>query len=526
MKNGLSVSYNPSLSLYKMLKQAIFGAFLTMTGMTGACTSPLMIPPSSQAAIASPLETYLQENALELLEAHHLSRIRAACVSKEKTPQEMLPCSMVVKEMLEEEGAKNIEILQEGNSYPAVFGEFRSPFPDARTVLIGGHYDVQPAEEKGWTISLPFQPAIISLYGEQRLAGRGASDDGQAFTHLDAVVAYIRSGIPLPINVKFFYEGGEERGSADMNQVMAAHQDLLSANVAILTDSGNVQEGVPAITYRSRGIVSAYIRVKTGKNDPHSGEGGGVVCNALMALEKITSCLFDGKTQKVLIPGFYNDIQPLSPEEEKYIASIPFDENSFFRGGYGAVRLLPEKGKVKNAMWTEPTFEVHALYRGKDSRREVISHKDSNTTVTQAEAYVTMRLVPSQVPGKIADLFRRRVQEVATETCLLPDQISVEIEGADPPARVDNSNTYVQLRTKALEEMFGVPPQITPIGGTEPIVGYYGSVLKIPVIYDSFDTFKDNAHGNDESFSLKVWAAGVRSNIRTYELLAQERDNP
>src|SRR3989338_4922833 len=208
---------------------------------------------SSSAGISHSLEKYIQEHTSELLENHHLRRIRAACVSKEKTPQQMKEgCAVLIEDILKSAGAQNVQILQEGNSYPAVFGEFKTKRPNAKTILIGGHYDVQPAEGESWTITDPFQPQIITHLGEQRLAGRGASDDGQAFTHLDAVVAYMKSGTPLPVNVKFFYEGGEERGSPDMDKVMNAHKKLLSADVALLTDSRNSKEGVPAITYRTK----------------------------------------------------------------------------------------------------------------------------------------------------------------------------------------------------------------------------------------------------------------------------------
>lgn len=502
-----------------MIKQTALAALLAL-GM--GCASSVLVPPSPREIISSPLEQYIQEHAQELLEDHHFRRIEATCVSKEKTPEEMLPCAELIKNMLETTGAHHVQILRQGRSYPAVFGEFRSPFPQARTILIGGHYDVQPVEEQSWTIGHPFTPRLASLYGEQRLTGRGASDDGQAFTHLDAVVAYLHSGIPLPVNVKFFYEGGEERGSPDMDKVMAVHKGLLSADVALLTDSGNSKEGVPAITYRSRGIVSAYVRVKTGKNDPHSGEGGGIVCNAIMALEKIISEMFDGKTQQVTIPGFYDDVLPLSPEEEAHIATIEFDENAFFKGHYGAQSIIVPD--VKKAMWTQPTLECHALYRAKGENGQIIPLKDTNKTVTEAEAYLTMRLVPNQDPLEIAKLFTKRVQELAAlHTCLMPSQLSIEIEGAEYPAQVDISNAYVKLRARALEEAFGVPVQITPIGGTEPILNFYHSILGIPVIYDSFDTLKDNAHGNDESFSIKTWAAGVRANIRTYQLIGEEK---
>ncbi|MBI4453942.1 M20/M25/M40 family metallo-hydrolase [Candidatus Woesearchaeota archaeon] len=470
--------------------------------------------------VPSKLEDFVHNNIDRWIETYHKPHITGMCISKQKTSDEMMPCAELMADMLRNAGVQNVKILREGESYPSVYGEIKSPNKNVPTLLIGGHYDTQPAVEALWTITKPFEPKIIIKDGKRELCGRGSSDDGQALTHLDAIEAYVKTGTPLPINIKFLLEGGEEKGSEEMDKLIEKYKDLLKTDVVLITDSGNIRPSVPAITYRSRGLVAMYINVKTAENDPHSGDGGSVLCNANTALTWILSGLIEPKTQQCLLPRFYDDVQKPSEAETEHIKSLEYDLNGFM-DTYKIKHIIPKNvEEVKSAMWTQPTSEIHAIYRKKDKEKKVVPNEDGNKTTSEAEAYFTMRLVPNQDPNKIAEIATREIYQRAKQTCLAPDQIRINVISRDYPASADTENVYVKARSRALSMIFGIQPDIVPVGGTEPIVGFYQGILKAPVVYDSADTMDDKAHGNDECFSIeKSLVPMVLTNIVTYQLL-------
>lgn len=460
--------------------------------------------------------------------------IRMEAVSKHKTPAQMRSIAEKVKQIMQRYGLTNLQILQEGNSYPAVYGEVKSNDPYAPTALVGGHYDAQTSNPKNWRNTQPHQPKTIlekileedkgkgegngkekeeAKKGgknedkvERRLYGRGSSDDwGQVMTHIAAVHSYVKNKVPLPINIKFLIEGGEEQGSTDMDQLLEKYKSLLAADVVMITDSAPGREGHPIITTSARGLVAAYVTVQTGKNSPHSGFN--LAINAQEKLARLLTSMED-EQGRVLIPRFYDKVRKLSPEEKQKLQALPFDVELFQRN-YGLEKIVTAPGSsVQETMWAQPSFEVHNFGGG----------EEGNNIPTMARAYVTMRIVPDQQPAQVFAQFKEFLLRQA-EKLGIKKYLKVETEALAFPFSTKTTHSYFYAAEKAMEEAFGASVDYMGIGATEPIAVYYQQILEPKaIIFNAYNSPRDNYHGDNESFSIdKGFIPGIKANLLFYQ---------
>jgi acetylornithine deacetylase/succinyl-diaminopimelate desuccinylase-like protein len=398
-------------------------------------------------------------------------------------------------------GMNRTEIF-ETPGHPIVYAEWLGA-GNAPTVLVYGHYDVQPADDPfGQWKSDPFDPVVRdgSLYA------RGASDDkGQTVVHLKAIESLMAAG-KMPVNIKVVIEGEEERGSDNFYPFLDRHADLLQADVVVISDTSILGTEHPSIVYALRGIVAMEIEVKGPKQDLHSGMYGGGVHNPAKALVDILAAMHD-RDHRITVPGFYDSVRYVDEAERAELAKTPFPLD----------RLEKETG-VKKA-WGEPdyalherlgirpTFEINGLVSGWTG--------EGGKTIVPARALakITCRLVPDQDPVKIYELVREYVKAIT------PDTVTSEVRMMHKgnPVIVDRDSPYMRAAFRAYEFGFGVRPVFMREGGSIPVVGAFQNVLNAPVILMGFGLPDDNAHGPNEKFSLDCFYRGIKTIIKFYE---------
>ncbi len=401
-------------------------------------------------------------------------------------------CRLFLEEHLRELDFR-VRILETGG-IPALYAEAPGP-PGAPTLLIYGHYDVQPARrEDGWD-SEPF--SLTETDG--RWVARGVSDNkGPALALIKAVECCLRSD-GLPVTVKFLIEGEEETASKNLEDCIARHSKLLKADSVLISDSLWVAPETPSLCYGLRGIVYAYIRVRGPAVDLHSGVHGGVVSNPHVRLAHLITTLVapDGR---VGVEGFYDAVRPLNEPERDQFARVPLDVASY-RRLLGAERLLVEdKVDVLARRWAEPTFEVHGItggYTGPGAKTIVPAY---------AEAKVSMRLVPDQDPDR---LFAALVEHVRRH---LPEA-AVILDSAAPPFVADPSGPHYQAARRAMARGFGAEPILAREGGSIPAALFLAEHLKVPVVLIPICAADDNPHSPNEKFEIAHFYGGIRTFI-------------
>lgn len=489
--------------------------FLLASGSTAAlglvsCLTPAAAHPEVKHMKTNP-EKVINQRLEDYVHNGIFPIIQAEAVSKHKTPAQMRPIAEHVKKIMQRYGIENLQILQEAGSYPAVYGEIRSSNPDAPTLLIQGHYDGQPSDAKRWTKTKPHQPKIILENGEHRIYGRGTSDDwGQVMTHIAAVDAYQKSGTALPVNIKFLIEGGEEVGSKYMDALVEKYKNLLACDAVMITDSGPGREGHTVITTLARGFAAAYVTLQTGNNNPHSGEN--IALNAQKKLSRLLSKVEDD-SGRIRISGFYDQVRTLSPQERKKLNDMPYDVE-LFKQTYGLDEIVTEQGYTpQETMWARPSYEVHGFFEG----------EKSNNIPTRAEAYVTMRLVADQNPEKVFALFRDFLLQKAEELGVRK-YLTIQEQGLAFPFSTTTEHPAFKAAEQAMEQAFGASVDYMGIGGTEPIALFHQQILKVPVIFNAYNSPTDHYHGNDESFSIeRSFVPGIKANVLFYENMKEVR---
>lgn len=391
--------------------------------------------------------------------------------------------------------------------HPIVTGEWTGAGPGRPTVLIYGHYDVQPPEPFELWQSDPF---TASVRGEN-LYARGASDDkGQLFIHIKMVESYLKTSGQLPVNVKFLIEGEEEIGGPSLTPFIEAHREPLACSLAVISDSAMPTPTQPAITYGLRGICYMQIEVQGPDHDLHSGSFGGAVYNPIQALAEIISRLKDAAGH-ISIPGFYDRVRPLSDEERRLINSTPFDRARFCQET-GIPDTWGEAGyTVLEQINARPTLDCNGIWGG-------YTGVGSKTVLpSQACAKISMRLVPDQEPQEIAQLFREYVLRLA------PPQVKVtvhELHGGRP-ALMDRSTPAMQAAATALERAFGARPIFTRDGGSVPVVSAFKNILGAPTVMLGFGLPDDNLHSPNEKFHLPNFYRGIEASIHFLGELAR-----
>lgn len=392
--------------------------------------------------------------------------------------------------------------LEETPGHPVVYGEWLGA-PGAPTILFYGHYDVQPVDPVDLWTSPPFEATIRD--GE--IYARGSADDkGQVFMHFKAVEAHLKQNGRLPVNMKFVIEGEEEVGSANLDNFIRAHKDLLKADVVVISDSPMFDRGIPSICYGLRGLAYFQIDLRGSKSDLHSGSFGGAVANPGMVLAQILAQMKD-KGGRVKIDGFYDDVLPLRDEERAEFAKLPFSDKKY-KQELGAPKLFGETGySTLERVWARPTFEVNGLLSG-------FTGEGAKTVLPAvAMAKVSMRLVPNQDPDKIAELFEAYVRKVAPKTV----EMKITRMHGGRPWMTAFDNPFVQAAGRAIEQGFGQPPVFNREGGSIPVVATFQEELGLPCVLFGVGLPDENAHAPDEKLDLGNFHNGVIASAYLYK---------
>jgi acetylornithine deacetylase/succinyl-diaminopimelate desuccinylase-like protein len=386
--------------------------------------------------------------------------------------------------------------LIETPRHPLIYAE-RLDAPGKPTILIYGHYDVQPPEPlEPWTSS-PFEPEVR----DGNIYARGATDDkGQMFTHLKALEGWLKTSGSLPINVKVLIEGEEEIGGKSLEAFVAAQPEKLACDYVVISDTSQFAPGLPAITYGLKGIAYFELIVRGAKSDLHSGMFGGAVANPLNALATILASL-KGPDGRILIEGFYDAVRPLEDWERAEFAKLPFSEAAFQKK-LGVTSLEGEAGYTTlERKWARPTCDVHGLYGG-------YSGEGPKTVLPcMAGAKLSFRLVPGQDPDTVAAQFRAHV----AKSC--PPGVTYEIKShhGAPAVLVGVDSPGMRAAARAIEAGFGTPPVFMREGGSIPVVGLFKTHLGVDTLLVGWGQDDDNLHGPNEKFSLADFHRGIKA---------------
>jgi acetylornithine deacetylase/succinyl-diaminopimelate desuccinylase-like protein len=391
------------------------------------------------------------------------------------------------------------------DGHPVVYGEWiGNPAP---TLLVYGHYDVQPPEPiEQWT-SLPFQATVR----DGRLYGRGTADDkAQLYLHVKAAEAFLRCHGRLPVNIKMLFEGEEETGSPHLEAFLQEHRDLLRADLAVISDTSFFSREIPSICYGLRGIAMVQIEARAAKHDLHSGVYGGAVPNPIHALSEILAGLHD-ESGRVAIPGFYDDVHPPDPCERQELASLPWDDQGYTEN-LGVKGLCGEAGfTTVERLWLRPTLECNGIsggYQGAGFK---------SVLPAVATAKLSMRLVPAQDPGRIADLLARHIHAIAPKTV----HVSVHYLGGARAAVTPIHTPGIQAAAAALERGFGKKPRFARDGGSLPVLAHFKQLLGIDTVLLGFGVPDENAHAPNEFIYVDHLLRGLQTVVEFYEQLAQ-----
>jgi len=405
-----------------------------------------------------------------------------------------------VANKLESLGAQKVQILPTGG-HPVVYGEILEAGEAAPTVLIYGHYDVQPAEPLELWESGAFDPSVRG----ENLYARGATDmKGQIMAAVSALESIQQTG-KLPVNVKFLIEGEEEIGSPNLGKFIGAHTDMLACDFALNADSGILRPDLPTITYALRGLAYFEIRLFGPDHDLHSGVFGGVVHNPAQVLCELIAGMHD-EQGRVTLPGFYDTVRPLDAEERKELSRLPINEGTY-KAQTGAPALWGEAGYTPvERTGGRPTLEVNGLLSG-------FTGEGSKTVLpARAMAKISCRLVPDQKPEQVMQ------QLIAYLDANMPPTVRYEVlDLAAAPASIsDRSSDHVEAMAQAMETMWGQRPVFKREGGTVPVVAMFQQYLGVEAVNVGFALPDDNMHSPNEKLHLPTWRRGIETLIHFF----------
>lgn len=446
------------------------------------------------------MKEYIEQNRERFLQ-ELFTILRIPSVSaKQEHKADMYRCAETIADLLLEAGADEAGVCDTAG-HPVVFGQ-KIIDPSLSTVLVYGHYDVQPPEPLEKWNSDPFEPVVH----DGAIWGRGANDDkGQLFMHIKAFEYLLRSG-RLRHNVKFLFEGEEEIGSPSLPAWIKAHKKLLAADVCLVSDTTMISDKVPSINCGMRGL--SYLEVKvTGPNkDLHSGHYGGAVANPIQVLCEMISGLIDSDG-RVTVPGFYDDVVELSRAERRMLARAPFNMQEY-KDFLGVRALRGEKGYTPlERTGIRPCLDVCGIYGG-------YTGEGAKTVLpSEARAKISMRLVPNQRSADITRRFARYFKSLA------PRCVSVEVkecEGGDGFLIPISSSAY-KAAARAMGEVYGIEPVPSRGGGSIAVLAEVQKILGIDPLLMGFGLERDTIHSPNESFLLSQFFRGMESIAKFYE---------
>ncbi len=437
---------------------------------------------------------YQNENKDRFL-SELLDMLRIPSISaKSEHKADMQKCAEFVKARLEEAGADVVKIY-ETEGHPLVYGE-KMIDPALPTVLVYGHYDVQPAEPLELWNSGPFEPVII----DGKIFARGSCDDkGQFYMHVKALETMVRTN-SLSTNIKFCIEGEEEVGSPNLGKFVAANKELLAADVILISDTAMLSLDTPSLDVGVRGL--SYIEVEvTGPNrDLHSGVYGGAVANPITILAKMIASMHD-ENNHITVPGFYDDVVVATKEERALMAEAPFNEEEF-KADLGIKEVWGEKDFSTNERTgIRPTLEVNGIWGG-------YTGEGAKTVLpSKAFAKISARLVPNQSSEKITEMLINHLQKIA------PPYITVKAalhHGGEPYMTPIDSTGY-KAASKAIQQTFGKAPIPVRGGGSIPICALFEKELGIKIIFMGFGLDSDNLHSPNEKYNVENYYKGIET---------------
>lgn len=455
------------------------------------------------------VKQYIEDNKDRFLQ-ELFDFIRIPSVSADpKYKVDVVRAAEYLKQKMTEAGIDNVD-LKPTPGFPLVYGE-KIIDTNLPTVLVYGHYDVQPAEiSDGWKTN-PFEPVIQ----DEKIWARGAEDDkGQLFMHVKAF-EFMHAQQNIPCNIKFLFEGEEESGSANLDAFVRANKELLSADMVLVSDTDMIDNQTPAITTGLRGLSYIEVEVVGPNKDIHSGLYGGIVDNPLNVLAKMIASLKDD-SGKITIPGFYDDVQEVSETERQQLAEVGEKaiQKKHLQESLEIADLICEEGfSYYESANIRPTLDVCGLWGGYsgDGAKTIIPHS--------AHAKISLRIVPHQNPQTISALVADHLKKIAPQTV----KVNVIVHSGGFPSVVPLDSLEYRVASRALEQTFGRGPLPLKCGGSIPVVATFQDVFGIQTILMGFGLETDNAHSPNENFGLFNFFKGIETIPWFYKFYAEER---
>jgi acetylornithine deacetylase/succinyl-diaminopimelate desuccinylase-like protein len=447
---------------------------------------------------------YYQQNQTAFLDGlKAFLRIPSISALSENKPDIRRAAEFVRAELLQA-GMTSAELI-EGDGNPLVYAEWTGA-PGKPTLLMYGHYDVQPPDPLEEWKSPPFDPVVRG----NDIFGRGTSDDkGQTYILIKAVEGLLKTTGRLPVNVKFLIEGEEETGGEHIERYVASKPARLAADAAVICDTEMFAPELPSICVGLRGIVYGEIQVEGANHDLHSGVYGGAAPNPLQAVAEIICALKD-RDGRILIPGFYDRVTPPTAKEREAWARLPFNEAEYTEKEMGARALVGEPDKpLFERLWARPTFEVHGIKGG------FIGEGAKTVIPARATAKVSTRLVADQRPAEAAE------QLAAAVRAACPKGVTAEFKliHSAGPSLVNPDNRFIAAAADAMQQLFGAKTVYFRSGGSIPIVGSFDRDLGIPSVMMGFGLPDDNLHAPNEKLHLPNFFRGIEAVARYLEIL-------
>lgn len=438
-------------------------------------------------------------------ELHDFLRIPSISADPAHAP-DMHRAAAWLAENMRDMGAENVQIMPTAG-HPVVYGEWLGAGPDKPTVLVYGHYDVVPAlMEDGWHTD-PFEP----VEQDGRIYARGATDDkGQLFIHAKALESYLRTAGRAPVNVKLFIEGEEEVSSPNLVPFIKEHLELLRADVCIISDTSMRTIDEPAILHSLRGMTYMEVEVDGPANDLHSGLWGGAVHNPALALAEIITKLYNADNT-IAVPGFYDDVVPLTADERAMIAKTDLSEAQYI-ASTGVPAVWGDAAyNIRERIAARPTLDINGLWSGWSG--------PGPKTIVPAKAgmKISSRLVGNQDPHKIFELVKAYIESVAPPTV----NVEVRLITTGKAALFSFDIPEMRAASRAYERGWGATPIFTRGGGSIPVVAEIADIMDIPVVMMGYGLDDDGLHSPNERFSVEMFHRGIETAIVYLEELAE-----
>jgi acetylornithine deacetylase/succinyl-diaminopimelate desuccinylase-like protein len=414
-------------------------------------------------------------------------------------------CAQYIKGHLEKIGMENVKVYPT-KGHPIVYADWLHAGGNKPTILVYGHYDVQPVDPIELWTSPPFEAEIR---GENIFARGSADDKGQVFIHFKALEAHFNQNKSLPVNIKLIIEGEEEIGSMHLEDFINDNKELLKCDAVVISDTAMYSKDIPAIGYALRGLCYMQVEVTGPNRDLHSGQYGGAVENPINALANMITKLKDDKG-RILIDGFYDDVVPLTGAEKKEFAKLPFSDDDY-KKNLVVDELFGEEGfTTLERLWARPTLDCNGIWGG-------FTGEGAKTVLpSKAFAKISMRLVPNQQPPKIEKLFTEFINKIA------PKSVKVKVKGLHhgKGAITPIDSKWIKAAFSAMKQGFGKEPVFIREGGSIPIVVSFQEILKAPTVLLGFGLPDENAHSPDEHLNLNNFQKGIITTSIFYNELA------